>query len=93
MKKSDKNTVLWENVKVIFEDKCIELFNNLEPDYENNCLKGLTLNDCLNIAKENGYKVGTVTVLSESYLEGNIYRYGNYNDGKWYEIGKLAGFA
>lgn len=90
---ANKNTILWEDVKIIFEDKYIKLFNDLEPDYENNCMKGLTLNDCLRIAKENGYKRGTIMVLSESYLDGDVYRYGNYLDDEWYEIGKLAGFA
>lgn len=93
MKESDKNTVLWENVKVIFEDKCIQLFNNLEPDYDNNCMKGLTLEDCLNIAKENGYTRGTILVLSESYMTGDVYSYGNYNDGEWWRVGSLVGFA
>lgn len=86
MKKVDKNTNLWEDVKIIFNEKCINLFN----DVERNCL---TLNDCLNKAKENGYKDGIITVLSESYLDGEVYRYGNYLDSEWYEIGKLAGFA
>lgn len=90
---ANKNTILWEDVKIIFEDKYIKLFNDLEPDYENNCMKGLTLNDCLRIAKENGYKRGTIMVLSESYLDGDVYRYGNYQDDEWYEIGKLVGFA
>ena len=93
MKKVDKNTTLLEDVNIIVEDKCINLFNNIEPDYENNCMKGLTLNDCLRIAKENGYTSGTILVLSESCFDGNVYRYGNYLDNEWYEIGKLEGFA
>ena len=92
MEKADKNKILWENIKIIFEDKCINLFNNIEPDY-NNCLKGYTLEDCLNIAKNKGYKEGTIIVLSESYLDGEVYRYGNYLDNEWYRIGKLVGFA
>lgn len=60
MNKADKNTTLWENVKIIFDEKCINLFNNIEPDYKNNCMKGLTLNDCLRIAKENSYKEGII---------------------------------
>lgn len=93
MERVDKDTTLWENIKIIFEDKCINLFNNIEPDYDNNCFKGYTLDDCLNIAKEKGYKEGTIVVLSESYLDGEVYRYGNYLDNEWYQIGKLAGFA
>ena len=93
MKVADKNATLWEDIKIIFGDKCINLFNDKEPDYKNKCLKGLNLNDCLNKAKENGYTTGTIIVLSESYLDGEVYRYGNYQDDEWYEIGKLAGFA
>ena len=93
MNEVDDNTVLWEDVKIIFKDKYINLFNDLEPDYKNNCMKGLTLNDCLKIAKENGYTRGTIMILSESFLNGEVYRYGNYLNNKWYQIGKLAGFA
>ena len=89
----DKNECLWENIKIIFDNTYIELWNDLEPDYENNCLRGLTLNDCLEEAKKRGYTKGTITVLSESYLQGQIYRYGNYDDDNWYLVGKLAGFA
>lgn len=93
MEKVDKNTVLMENIIIIFNDKCIELFNSIEPDYDNNCFKGITLKDCLEKAKKNGYKGGVITVLSESYLSGTVYRYGNYNDNEWYTVGTLVGFA
>lgn len=93
MDKIDKNKILLEDIKIIFDDKYIRLFNNLEPDYENNCMKGLTLEDCLNKAKENGYTEGTILVLSESFMIGDVYRYGNYSDREWYRIGNLEGFA
>lgn len=93
MEKADKHTTLWEEIKIIFDDKYINLFNDIEPDYENNCMKGLTLEDCLNKAKENGYTGGIILVLSESYMTGDVYRYGNYNDGEWWRIGSLVGFA
>lgn len=93
MERTDKRTILWENIKIIFDNKNIELYNNLEPDYDNNCMKGLTLEDCLNIAKENGYTRGTILVLSESYMTGDVYSYGNYNDGEWWRVGSLVGFA
>ena len=51
------------------------------------------MNNIDQLAKENGYTSGTIIVLSESYLDGEVYRYGNYLDDEWYEIGKLAGFA
>lgn len=86
MKVADKKRILWENIKIIFGNKCINLFNDMERN-------SLNLNDCLNKAKENGYVSGTIIVLSESYLEGEVYRYGNYQDDKWYQIGKLEGFT
>ena len=82
MERADKDTTLWESIKIIFEDKCINLFNNIEPDYDNNRFKGYTLYDCLNIAREKGYKEGTIIVISESYLDGEVYRYGNYLDNE-----------
>lgn len=93
MEKADKNITLWEDVKIIFDDKYIKLFNDIEPDYENNCMKGLTLEDCLNIARKNGYTMGVILVISESYMTGDIYRYGNYTDGEWWRVGKMEGFA
>lgn len=84
MEKADKNKVLWEDIKIIFDSKVIELFNDI---------KGLTLEDCLNKAKENGYICGTILVLSESYLDGDVYRYNNYGDDEWYHVGSLDGFA
>lgn len=87
------DTVLAEDIKIIFNDVLISLFNNIEPDYENNCMKGLTLNDCLEKAKEKGYKNGTMLVISESWLGGTIYRYNNYGKNEWYKVGSMVGFA
>ena len=88
MEKVNKNKVLWEDIKIIFDDKYIHLYNNFE--YNDHAY---TLESCLNIAKENGYTIGTILVISESYMTGDIYRYGNYTDGEWWKIGKLEGFA
>lgn len=88
-----ENIVLNEDVKIIFDDTLIRLFNDLEPDYENNSMKGIKLNDCIKIAKENGYKNGTILVISESWLSGEIYRYNNYGKHEWYKVGTMAGFA
>lgn len=74
-----------------------EIFNDVvEPDYERGSgfKGGITLNDCLEIAKnEMGYECGVITVIAESYLGGAIYRYGNYQDGNWYLVGTMMGFA
>ena len=34
-----------------------------------------------------------ITVICETPLEGVIYQYGNYNDGKWHTHGKTVGYA
>lgn len=52
MEEIKENLVLDEDIKIIFEDILINLFNDIEPDYENNCMKGITLNDCIEIAKK-----------------------------------------
>ena len=88
MEKVNKNKVLWENIKIIFNNKVIQLYNDFE--YDDHIY---TLESCLNIAKENGYTIGTILVISESYMTGDIYRYGNYPDGEWWRVGKMEGFA
>jgi len=35
----------------------------------------------------------TILLIAEEHLYGKIYRYGNYNDDKWYEVGEMKGFA
>ena len=34
-----------------------------------------------------------ITVITESPFSGNIYQYGNYGDGEWWEIGSTCGYA
>lgn len=36
---------------------------------------------------------GFMIVVSETFLHGEVYRIGNYSDGKWWKIGTLVGFA
>ena len=93
MEEIKEDIVLNEDIKIIFEDTLINLFNSLEPDYENNCMEGIKLNDCVEIAKKKGYKGGTILVISESWLSGEIYRYNNYGKHEWYKVGTMAGFA
>jgi len=93
MEEIKEDIVLNEDIKIIFDDTLINLFNDVEPDYENNCMKGITLNGCIQIAKEKGYKNGTILVISESWLGGEIYRYNNYGKHEWYKVGTMVGFA
>lgn len=82
-----------EHIRIIVDTECRErwqLFEELEEE------QVLTLNDCLKIAKnELGYKgAGIVLVLSESFLNGVIYRYGNYQgNDEWEVAGVMHGFA
>lgn len=97
-KKADKNKALTQECIIIYVNGqgIKEIFNDLvEPDHENDGFKsGITLNNCLEIAKEElGYNYGTILVIAESYLGGAIYRYGNYQDDEWYLVGTMMGFA
>ena len=82
-----------EHIRIIVDNKCHEIwqvFDQYTP------YKEITLNDCLKIAKEKlGYKdAGIILVLNETYLRGEIYRYGNYpNCDEWEIAGKMHGFA
>ena len=81
----------WENIRIIVDDKTIEIWQNFEDMNE----KPLTLNECLKIArKELGYTAGPMLILCESFLKGIIYRYGNHINSKGFEIaGIMNGFA
>lgn len=81
---------LWAGkVTIIKGDVCIKEIltaNGTDRDHY------LTLNECLE--KIGGTRYGqVVTVIMEQHLEGRIYRYGNYFDGKWYQIGTTCGYA
>ena len=92
MKKADSNAPLYEEIITIVIDrqKTIEIFQTDEA-FENDTM--ITLDKCLEIAKLEGYTEGIILVIAESYLDGKIYRYGNYLDDTWYEVGTMAGFA
>lgn len=52
----------------------------------------MTLNDCLDVAKK--LKInGVIYVIFADWLSGDMYAYGNYNDGKWHYYGRTGGFA
>lgn len=41
----------------------------------------------------NIYKAATILVIAEYPLRGNIYRYGNYEEAGWIEVGTMEGYA
>ena len=79
--------ILTEDIKVIFDEKVIHIMQDFEYD------EPLTFGDILEKCIESGYAVGTILLIAESYLSGTIYRYGNYGDDLWYEVGSMVGFA
>ena len=50
-----------------------------------------TLSDCLAEIGYNGE--GGLIVILEDALSGKVYRYGNYADCEWYEVGTTMGYA
>lgn len=53
-----------------------------------------TLTDVDVLISERGYKEdGMYIVVSESYLQGQVYMRGNYGNRKWTRYGTLIGFA
>ena len=79
--------ILTEDIKAIFDEKVINIVQVFEYD------EPLKFGDILEKCRENGYEVGTILLITESYLDGTIYRYGNYGDDLWYEVGSMVGFA
>lgn len=52
----------------------------------------LTLDEIRQQVQKQYEMCGIILVMTESYLEGVIYRYGNYGDF-WVEIGNMSGYA
>ena len=51
----------------------------------------LSLNDCLKIIGYDG--LGVCIVIFEDWTSGKVYKYGNTDDGNWWEHGTTYGFA
>jgi len=85
----------YENVLVICKDYSYDPVKigvfTMDNDFEHG--NALKFGDVLSEAKNQGFNKGVILLILESYLDGKIYRYGNYNDGKWYLVGTMEGFA
>lgn len=82
------NIALYDGIaKIVFEDKCLTEYVDFEYD------EPLKFAKVLEIAKSNGYANGCILLICENHYEGYVYRYGNYTDGKWWQIGTTCGFA
>ena len=75
-----------DGIKIIFADKCVGVFlgNERHLDY--------TFGEVMEDAKRNGYKDGTILLITETPLSGKIYLYGNYGEF-WVEHGTTMGYA
>lgn len=73
-------------LKIIFNDKCIEIILSDESSLS------YTFTDVLNEAYKNGYSEGVITLIAESPLAGEIYEYGNYGL-YWVRHGETRGYA
>ena len=74
-------------VRIIVGTICEEIF--VDPIYDTS----ISLEDCLQRAKELGYIQGVIFVTFDSYLRGVIYQFGNYNQEHWYVYGHTQGFC
>lgn len=74
-------------VHIVFGDKCISKIYSWEME------EIFTLKTAFDIAVENGYKNGTILVINETGLSGQIYRYNNYHNKEWMLIGQMGGYA
>ena len=52
-----------------------------------------SLNDCLKEIEYDYNSCNTVIVIIEDMTNGKVYRYNNYADSSWYEVGETEGYA
>lgn len=77
----------WDGYVMIFNSKKI-VTKIIPADIDG----PMTLNACLDVAKK--LKMDRpICVIFDSWTRGDMYAYGNYNDGKWHYYGRTGGFA
>lgn len=91
MKQINLSDEIWGDIIRIFTDDEICLNEKMETEV---CKKGffvtkyvsqeygerLTFNECVSIAKENGFTRGVFYIMAETPLEGKIYQFANCYD-------------
>lgn len=95
-RKQDPKEKIWiDSIKVLFrpnykEDDLVafEIFKCFEYGEDPLCL-----DEIIDMAKEKGYKEGTILVIAESYTYGYIWRYNNYSEQEWVLVGTTQGIA
>lgn len=86
----DGDTVgIWDGIAyIIWNNKGKTIYITAMGDESD---KLFTLNDCLKAIGYDGD--GSVLVILEDALHGTVYRYGNYLDKAWCEVGTTIGYA
>lgn len=98
-KDHDEIPGFYDILHIIFNDKCIEIM-----EYEYDPSNIICFKDIVQIAKDNGYLGGTIRLIAESPLRGEIFLYGNYHEedeyGRqdlskpiWYKQGETVGYV
>ena len=106
MNKINLSDKIWGDIILIFMDDEICLNEKNETEIRQKGFfvtkyiheeygEQLTFNDCVAIAKKNGFKRGTFFIMANTPLEGEIYLYANCYDGEPYvsKYGATRGYA
>ena len=72
---------------IVFGDTAITKYINSEYDMELNFITALEL------AEGYGYKNGVIIMICEEPRKGVVYKYNNYHDGRWHQVGTTCGYA
>lgn len=86
----DENTIIFETNCTILSIIPKAIIHNKELKWHKAEENYLTLKEIKEQLNDNGL---FIRVISDNGLEGKIYEYGNYNDGKWYLYGITKGYA
>lgn len=71
-------------MQIIFGKKC------LERNYKKKTMINFSLDEVLSLAEYNGYTTGTLTLITQNSLMGNVYQ---FNQGQWRNLGQIAGYS
>jgi hypothetical protein len=74
-------------VTIVFND--IAITKHISAEYE----EGLTFINALELAEGYGYTGGVIIMICEDLLSGVVYKYNNYCDGRWHQVGSTCGYA
>lgn len=106
MEKINLSDEIWGDIIRIFMDDIVSYNEKNEPVVtqkgflvtkyiSDECGESLTFDDCVTIAKENGFTKGEFFIMADTPLEGKIYLYANCYEGDPFvsEYGTTRGYA